>query len=59
MKSHASLMMLFIPAGQWIMKMNQKYNRDFIFFFPVVTFINNYELLAPTFPVDNGFIALL
>lgn len=47
MKSHASLMMLLIPAGQWIMKMNQKYNRDF--FFLVITVINNYELLAPTF----------
>lgn len=28
-KSHASLMVLLIPAGQWIMKMNQKYNGDF------------------------------
>jgi len=26
MKSHGLLMMLLIPAGQWIMKMNQKYN---------------------------------
>lgn len=36
-----------------------KVQQGFYFFFPVVTFINNYELLAPTFPVDNGFIALL
>lgn len=57
MKSHGSLMMLLIPAGQWIMKMNQKYNRDF--FFSVITVINNYELLAPTFSIHNYFIALL
>lgn len=55
MKSHASLMMLLIPAGQWIMKMNQKYNRDF---FPAVTVINNYELLAATLSIRNDFIAL-
>lgn len=54
MESHASLMVLLIPADQWIMKMNQKYNGDF---FPVVVVINNYELLAPTLSIHNDFIA--
>lgn len=53
MKSHASLMVLLIPAGQWIMKMNQKYNGDF---FPVVAVINNYVLLSPTLSIHNDFI---
>lgn len=54
MKSHASLMVLLIPAGQWIMKMNQKYNGVF---FPVVAVINNYELLALTLSIHNNFIS--